>query len=128
MKGRKGVIGVSYISSIQIKCITWQNFSIIKFYKYFRQYRIWIGIWIRLDSYQFRGAKNCLILCKLVLPSFGNSSSAVTARMFSCLAVYILYELRKKEYLFKENRLGQVKGMVKKRPPPRETQVYYRKV
>ena len=34
--------------------------------------------------------------------------------MFSCLAVYIFYELRKKEYLFKENRLGQVKGMVKK--------------
>ena len=25
-----------------------------------------------------------------------------------------VYELRKKEYLFKENRLGQVKGMVNK--------------
>ena len=50
----------------------------------------------------------------LYLPSFGDSSSAVSARMFSCLAVYIFYELRKKEYLFKENRLGQVKGMVNK--------------
>ena len=68
-----------------------------------------------------RGVLKTVLFCAnwyrkilLYLPSFGDSSSAVSARMFSCLAVYIFYELRKKEYLFKENRLGQVKGMVNK--------------